>query len=62
MTIRSYELQQDVEDNEESALDPTVNERLGEIRSPTLVIVGDEDVADMQGIAAHVAGSVPGDS
>ena len=60
MTIRSYELQQDVEDNEESALDPTINERLGEIRSPTLVIVGDEDVADMQGIAAHVAGSVPG--
>ncbi len=60
MTIRSYELQQDVEDNEESALEPTINERLGEVRCPTLVLVGDEDVPDMQGIAAHVAESVPG--
>jgi len=59
MTIRSYELQADVEDNEESALDPPINERLGEVRCPTLVLVGDEDVADMQGIAAHVAASIP---
>ena len=58
MTIRSYELQRDVEDNEESPLEPAINERLGEIRCPTLVLVGDEDVSDMQGIATHVAASI----
>ena len=60
MTIRSYELQKDVEDNEESPLEPPIGERLGEIRCPTLVLVGDEDVSDMQGIAAHVAASISG--
>jgi pimeloyl-ACP methyl ester carboxylesterase len=58
MTIRSYELQQGVDDNEESPLDPPINERLGDVRCPTLVIVGDEDIDDMQGIAAHVAASI----
>jgi pimeloyl-ACP methyl ester carboxylesterase len=60
MTIRSYELQRDVDDNEESPLEPPINEHLGEIRCPTLVLVGDEDVADMQGIASHVAASITG--
>ena len=44
----------------EKALDPPVSERLGEIDRPTLVIVGDEDIADMQAIAAHVAASITG--
>ena len=39
-------------------LEPAINERLGDVRCPTLVIVGDEDIADMQGIAAHVAASI----
>jgi pimeloyl-ACP methyl ester carboxylesterase len=63
MVIRSYELQQHAWDagaEEEEALDPPVSSRLGEIRCPTLVLVGDEDVADMQAIAAHVANSVSG--
>jgi 3-oxoadipate enol-lactonase len=60
MTIRSYELQQGTDDLEESPLDPPVNERLGEIACPTLVLVGEEDVEDMQGISAHVAASIPG--
>jgi pimeloyl-ACP methyl ester carboxylesterase len=58
MILRSYELQSAEEAEEEAVLDPPVNERLGDIRCPTLVIVGDEDVADMQGIAAHVAASI----
>jgi len=60
MILRSYELQSAEEAEEESALEPAVNERLSEIRCPTLVIVGDEDITDMQGIAAHVAGSIAG--
>jgi len=58
MILRSYELQSAEEAEEEAVLEPAINERLGEIRCPTLVIVGDEDIADMQGIAAHVAASI----
>ena len=63
MVIRSYELQQEAWDagaEEEKTLDPPVNVRLGEIGCPTLVLVGDEDVADMRAIAAHIADAVSG--
>jgi 3-oxoadipate enol-lactonase len=63
MVIRSYELQQRAWDEgavEQDVLDPPVRERLGEIDCPTLVLVGGEDIGDMQAIAAHVAASVPG--
>jgi pimeloyl-ACP methyl ester carboxylesterase len=63
MVLRSYEQQGDAWNagaEEEKTLEPPVNSRLGEIRCPTLVLVGDEDVADMRAIAAHVADSVSG--
>lgn len=63
MVLRSYELQQHAWDagaKEEDVLDRPLIGRLGEIRCPTLVLVGDEDIADMHAIAAHVAGSVEG--
>ena len=62
MVLRSYELQQDAWEAgaDKDVLVPPVNDRLGEIRCPTLVLVGDEDVADMTAIAAHVAESVSG--
>src|SRR4051812_14947576 len=50
MILRSYELQSAEEAEEEPVLDPPVNERLRDVRCPTLVIVGDEDIADMQAI------------
>jgi len=37
-----------------------VGERLGEIRAPTLVLVGEEDVGDMHRIADRIAATVPG--
>jgi pimeloyl-ACP methyl ester carboxylesterase len=37
-----------------------VQERLGEIECPTLVLVGELDVPDMRAVAAHVAESIPG--
>jgi pimeloyl-ACP methyl ester carboxylesterase len=62
MVLRSYVLQKDAWEGgaEEEGLDPPVHERLGEISCPTFVVVGDEDVADLQSIAEHVAGTVPG--
>ena len=60
MVLRSYELQQHAWEAgaEEEELEPPVNDRLGEVRCPTLVLVGDEDVPDMVAIAAHVADSI----
>jgi pimeloyl-ACP methyl ester carboxylesterase len=56
MVLRSYELQRAGGAAEEDVLD--VAARLGEIRCPTLVAVGDLDVPEMQAIAARVAESV----
>lgn len=39
---------------------PPEAERLGEIGAPTLVVVGEHDLADFQAIAGHLAGSIPG--
>ena len=61
MILRSYELQLHAEEagaEEEEILAAPLAGLLGEIRCPTLVIVGDEDIADMRAIAAHVAGSI----
>ena len=61
MTIQSYEMQRDAGDAvEEPPPGGSVGGRLGEVRAPTLVLVGDEDVPDMQAIAAHVAASIDG--
>jgi 3-oxoadipate enol-lactonase len=63
MVLRSYKMQAhgwEAGAREEDVLDPPVNLRLHEIRCPTLVIVGDKEVADMRSIAAHVANSIDG--
>lgn len=62
MILRSYEQQSTGWDGgaeEETVLDPPLQERLGEIGCPTLVLVGELDVPDMRAVAAHVAESVP---
>jgi pimeloyl-ACP methyl ester carboxylesterase len=41
-------------------LDPPASERLGEVRAPTLVVVGAADVEDMHGIADRLAAGIPG--
>jgi 3-oxoadipate enol-lactonase len=61
MQRHAFELQLPVgEDAEEELLVPDLAERLGEIRAPTLVVVGDEDVLDMHAIADRLAREVPG--
>ena len=60
MQRRIYELQGSVEKDEEELLVEGVAERLGEIRAPTLVLVGEEDVPDIQSIAERLAREIPG--
>jgi 3-oxoadipate enol-lactonase len=42
------------------ALEPPACERLGEIRVPTLVLIGDQDVSAIQAIAEKLATTIPG--
>ena len=61
MVLRSYELQEaawEAGAEEQAVLEPPLGGRLDEILCPTLVLVGDEDVADMQAIASHIASSI----
>lgn len=41
-------------------LEPPVSERLGEVKVPTLVVTGDEDVSDIHRIADRLATGIPG--
>lgn len=63
MVRRSYEMQAEAYEvgvREEEVLTGSLQDRLAEIRCPTLVVVGDEDVSDMQAIARRVASSIEG--
>jgi 3-oxoadipate enol-lactonase len=44
---------------DEDLLVPDVADRLGEIRAPALVLVGDEDIDDMQRNAERIAAGIP---
>jgi 3-oxoadipate enol-lactonase len=48
------------EGEERRALEPPASERLGEIRVPTLVLIGDQDVSGIQAVAEKLATSIPG--
>lgn len=41
-------------------LEPSESERLGDVTVPTLVVTGDEDVADIHSIADRLAAGIPG--
>ncbi|MGE5274970.1 MAG: alpha/beta fold hydrolase [Verrucomicrobiota bacterium] len=63
MVLRSYEMQHGAWEGgarEEEVLGAPVGDRLDEIRCPTLVLVGEDDVADMLGIAARLAQAIGG--
>jgi 3-oxoadipate enol-lactonase len=60
MQRRAFELQVPVwEDAEEELLVSDLARRLSEVRAPTLVVVGEEDVADFHEIAAQLAREIP---
>jgi len=61
MTVRSYELQLPLEDKVEVVWhEPRAATRLEDVRCPTLVVVGDQDVSDTLEIADLLATSIPG--
>jgi 3-oxoadipate enol-lactonase len=59
MQRRAFELQLVVEEDDEELLVEDLAQRLGEIRAPTLVIVGDEDQPDMHAIAQRLEREIP---
>jgi pimeloyl-ACP methyl ester carboxylesterase len=60
MQRRAFELEVPVWDQaKEEALAPDVAARLGEIRVPALVVVGEEDVTDLHNIAERLARELP---
>jgi pimeloyl-ACP methyl ester carboxylesterase len=60
MQRKAFELQQEWADLRAARLDPPYSERLGDVRAPTLVLTGDEDVADIKEIAERLAAGIPG--
>ena len=61
MQRRAYELQLPFEDEaQEELLVEDVAQRLGEIKAPALVLVGEEDVPDILAIADRLAREIPG--
>ena len=60
MQRRAYELALAVEEDEEELLVENLADRLGEVRVPTLVVVGDEDQPDMHAISERLASEIPG--
>jgi 3-oxoadipate enol-lactonase len=60
MQRRAYELQSAVDEDEEELFVEDVAQRLGDVRAPTLVIVGEEDQPDMHAIAKRLAAEIPG--
>jgi 3-oxoadipate enol-lactonase len=60
MQRRALELYAEVgDDAEEELLVADVAERLGEVQAPTLVLVGEEDVADIRAISDKLAREIP---
>jgi 3-oxoadipate enol-lactonase len=61
MQRRAFELQAPCwEELDEDLLVDDLQDRLAEVAVPTLVLVGEEDVADIRTVAARVAAEIPG--
>jgi pimeloyl-ACP methyl ester carboxylesterase len=60
MQRRAFELQASLEEDDEELLVEDVEQRIGEITAPTLVIVGAGDAPDIHAIAQRLAREIPG--
>jgi 3-oxoadipate enol-lactonase len=60
MQKQAFRQQEGHEDVRMLRLDPPESERLAEVKVPTLVVTGDEDVADIHLIADRLAAGIPG--
>jgi len=60
MQRRAFELQAAHPELEEEALVPDLELRLGDVRAPTLVLVGERDLSDFHAFAERLAAAIPG--
>lgn len=60
MQKQAFRQQKGHEDVRMLRLEPPESERLAEVKVPTLVLTGDEDVADFHRIADRLAAEIPG--
>jgi 3-oxoadipate enol-lactonase len=60
MQRQAFKQQKGHDDVRVLRLDPPASERFGEVKVPTLVVTGDEDVADIHRIADRLAVGIPG--
>jgi 3-oxoadipate enol-lactonase len=64
LIVRSYDLYAEAakggEPGPDEVLDPPASDRLGEVRVPTLVVVGADDIGDMHDIADQLERGIPG--
>jgi 3-oxoadipate enol-lactonase len=60
MQRQVFKQQQGHDDVRVLRLDPPASERLGEVKVPTLVLTGDEDVTDIHQIADQLTAGIPG--
>jgi pimeloyl-ACP methyl ester carboxylesterase len=60
MQRRAFELQLAVDEDEEELLVEDLAERAGEVRAPTLLVVGEEDQPDMHAIAERLEREIAG--
>jgi len=60
MQRHAFELQAGYEELRMKRLDPPASTRLGDVRVPTLVVTGDDDVHDIHQIADKLEAEIPG--
>jgi 3-oxoadipate enol-lactonase len=59
MQRQAFRQQEGHDDVRMLRLEPSASERLGEVKVPTLVVTGDEDVTDIHWIADRLASGIP---
>jgi len=60
MQRQAFRLSKGHDDLQADRLEPPASARLGDVRVPTLVLTGDEDVEDIHAIADRLAREIPG--
>ena len=60
MQRQAFRLSKGHDDLQADRLEPPASARLDDVRVPTLVVTGDEDVEDIHAIADRLAREIPG--
>jgi 3-oxoadipate enol-lactonase len=60
MNLQTFTRHAENEQAQSQELEPPASARLGEIQTPTLVMIGDQDVSSVQAIADRLAAGIPG--